>query len=222
MTLPSRKLRHSNRKASPLSRLLTLGVILFGSIFILFILYELILAQSSDANEGLHIVKISQSGVQGSGESAETAASEAIPASAGVAENQEGKANTKQQAASTSESTVTPSKAEPKPTDVKKAPTPQTPTPAAKTASQTAATPTPQQAKTTPTTEKTQPPEKSEKPKPKIESIRHVVQKGETLIQLSRKYYGNQSSVRKIAAFNGLSPDNALPIGKVLYIPVSK
>ncbi|RNB81598.1 LysM peptidoglycan-binding domain-containing protein [Brevibacillus fluminis] len=221
MTLPSRKLRHSNRKASPLSRLLTMGVILFGSIFILFILYELILAQNSDTKEGLHIVQSSQSSVEESGERKEPAASEAVPVSAGVVASPVEKTSTNQQAASTSESVVT-TPASPKPTDVKKAPAPQTPTPAAKPASQSAATPSPQQANPMPTTEKTQPVEKSEKPKPKIESIRHVVQKGETLFQLSRKYYGNQSSVRKIAAFNGLSPDNALPIGKVLYIPVSK
>ncbi|MGO0060968.1 LysM peptidoglycan-binding domain-containing protein [Brevibacillus fluminis] len=222
MTLPSRKLRHSNRKASPLSRLLTLGVILFGSIFIVFILYELLLAQNSDTKEGLQIVQSAQSSVEGTGVRADPAGSEAVPASANVTEHTEEKTNTDQQAVNNSESIVTTTPVSPKPTDVKTAPAPKTPAPAAKPASQTAAAPTPQQANPTPTPVKTQHAETSEKPKPKVESIRHVVQKGETLIQLSRKYYGNQSSVRKIAAFNGLSPDNALPVGKVLYIPVSK
>lgn len=56
----------------------------------------------------------------------------------------------------------------------------------------------------------------SEKPK----AIRHVVQKGETLYMLSRKYYGNNSNVARIAKYNGLSPEAQLTAGTVVFVPL--
>ncbi|MFD2371804.1 LysM peptidoglycan-binding domain-containing protein [Brevibacillus sp. GCM10020057] len=56
----------------------------------------------------------------------------------------------------------------------------------------------------------------SKKPK----SIRHVVQKGETLYMLSRKYYGNNSNVARIAKYNGLSLEAQLKAGAVVFVPL--
>ncbi|WP_019122932.1 LysM peptidoglycan-binding domain-containing protein [Brevibacillus massiliensis] len=48
---------------------------------------------------------------------------------------------------------------------------------------------------------------------------RHVVKQGETLYQLSRLYYGNQTSVKRIARYNGISPEAKLTVGQVISIP---
>ncbi|QRG69877.1 LysM peptidoglycan-binding domain-containing protein [Brevibacillus choshinensis] len=58
----------------------------------------------------------------------------------------------------------------------------------------------------------------SEKPK----AVKHVVQKGETLYMLSRKYYGNNSSVARIANYNGMSLEAQLTAGTVVMVPISK
>ncbi|WP_301170756.1 LysM peptidoglycan-binding domain-containing protein [Brevibacillus nitrificans] len=60
------------------------------------------------------------------------------------------------------------------------------------------------------------PPAAVQKPK----AIKHVVQKGETLYMLSRKYYGNNSYVAKIANYNGLSLEAQLTAGKVVLVPL--
>ncbi|UFJ42819.1 LysM peptidoglycan-binding domain-containing protein [Brevibacillus humidisoli] len=49
--------------------------------------------------------------------------------------------------------------------------------------------------------------------------VKHTVQKGDTLFKLSRHYYGNNQGWKRIARYNGLDPDDSLPIGKVLSIP---
>lgn len=48
---------------------------------------------------------------------------------------------------------------------------------------------------------------------------RHVVQKGETLYQLSRMYYGHVHGVESIARYNGLDPEQQLKLGQVITIP---
>lgn len=58
----------------------------------------------------------------------------------------------------------------------------------------------------------------SEQPK----TVRHVVEKGDTLFKLSRKYYGNNSGVSRIARYNGLTADAQLTTGNVVIIPLSK
>ncbi|EJL40960.1 hypothetical protein BAG01nite_01160 [Brevibacillus agri] len=55
--------------------------------------------------------------------------------------------------------------------------------------------------------------------KPKV--VKHVVQKGETLFMLSRKYYGNNSNVARIAKYNGLNAETQLAEGKVVFVPLS-
>jgi nucleoid-associated protein YgaU len=59
------------------------------------------------------------------------------------------------------------------------------------------------------------------KPAPKPKVKRHVVQKGETLFMLSRLYYGNNGGVSRIARYNGISPEAKLKAGDVLSIPLS-
>jgi LysM repeat protein len=54
--------------------------------------------------------------------------------------------------------------------------------------------------------------------KPRV--LRHVVKKGETLYQLSRKYYGHQSGVKRIAHYNGFGTEHELLEGEVVYIPL--
>jgi nucleoid-associated protein YgaU len=52
--------------------------------------------------------------------------------------------------------------------------------------------------------------------------LRHVVKKGETLYQLSRKYYGHQIGVKRIARYNGFSSEHQLTEGEVVYIPMNR
>ena len=59
------------------------------------------------------------------------------------------------------------------------------------------------------------------KPAPKPKVKHHVVQKGETLFMLSRLYYGNNGGVSRIARYNGISPEAKLKAGDVLSIPLS-
>ncbi|MGD8189164.1 LysM peptidoglycan-binding domain-containing protein [Brevibacillus ginsengisoli] len=54
--------------------------------------------------------------------------------------------------------------------------------------------------------------------KPKL--ARHRVEAGDTLFKLSRKYYGNVSGVDRIARYNHLNPDEPLPTGRVVYVPL--
>lgn len=61
------------------------------------------------------------------------------------------------------------------------------------------------------------PPQSKEKAASQV--IKHTVKKGDTLFALSRRYYGNNQGWKRIAQYNGLNPDEPLPIGKVLSIP---
>lgn len=53
-------------------------------------------------------------------------------------------------------------------------------------------------------------------------TIRHVVKKGETLFMLSRKYYGNNANVSRIARYNGFHTETQLTEGNVVMIPISQ
>ncbi|MGN7468906.1 LysM peptidoglycan-binding domain-containing protein [Brevibacillus sp. SAFN-007a] len=55
--------------------------------------------------------------------------------------------------------------------------------------------------------------------KPKV--VKHVVQKGETLFMLSRKYFGNNANVARIARYNGLNAESQLVAGKVVFVPLA-
>ncbi|MFA4134796.1 MULTISPECIES: LysM peptidoglycan-binding domain-containing protein [unclassified Brevibacillus] len=57
-------------------------------------------------------------------------------------------------------------------------------------------------------------------PVTKSKIVKHVVKKGETLFMLSRKYYGNNSNVRRIAKYNGLHSEAGLVEGRVVLVPL--
>ncbi|USG63548.1 LysM peptidoglycan-binding domain-containing protein [Brevibacillus ruminantium] len=61
--------------------------------------------------------------------------------------------------------------------------------------------------------------EKEEKAQATVKQ--HKVKKGETLFQLSRLYYGHNSGVKKIAGYNGISPESQLFEGQIVQIPLS-
>ncbi|MED1918688.1 LysM peptidoglycan-binding domain-containing protein [Bacillus thuringiensis] len=54
----------------------------------------------------------------------------------------------------------------------------------------------------------------------KSKVVKHVVKKGETLFMLSRKYYGNNSNVGRIARYNGLHSEAGLVEGKIVMVPL--
>jgi nucleoid-associated protein YgaU len=68
----------------------------------------------------------------------------------------------------------------------------------------------------------TAPPKQPSATPAKPKALRHVVKKGETLYQLSRKYYGNQSGVKRIARYNGFGIDHELSEGEVVLIPLTQ
>ncbi|WP_429840955.1 LysM peptidoglycan-binding domain-containing protein [Brevibacillus sp. FIR094] len=57
-------------------------------------------------------------------------------------------------------------------------------------------------------------------PTTKSKVVKHVVKKGETLFMLSRKYYGNNSNVGRIARYNGLHSEAGLVEGKIVMVPL--
>jgi nucleoid-associated protein YgaU len=54
----------------------------------------------------------------------------------------------------------------------------------------------------------------------KSKVVKHVVKKGETLFMLSRKYYGNNSNVGRIARYNGLHLEAGLVEGRIVFVPL--
>ena len=50
----------------------------------------------------------------------------------------------------------------------------------------------------------------------------HVVARGETLVKLSRRYYGDDNKALVIAAYNEITDPNALRVGQVLRMPNAK
>ncbi|MGF9904993.1 LysM peptidoglycan-binding domain-containing protein [Brevibacillus porteri] len=57
-------------------------------------------------------------------------------------------------------------------------------------------------------------------PTTKSKVVKHVVKRGETLFMLSRKYYGNNSNVGRIARYNGLHSEAGLVEGKIVFVPL--
>ncbi|WP_165822666.1 LysM peptidoglycan-binding domain-containing protein [Paenibacillus montanisoli] len=53
----------------------------------------------------------------------------------------------------------------------------------------------------------------------KVASTKHVIQEGETLSSISRKYYGSSKYAKSIAAYNRLSDNDVVKSGDVLSIP---
>ena len=56
-------------------------------------------------------------------------------------------------------------------------------------------------------------------PAPAAGTTDYAVQKGDTLMSIARKFYGNASRFRDIAAANGITDPNKIQVGQVLKIP---
>jgi nucleoid-associated protein YgaU len=188
--LPSRKLRHANRKIPSYSTLVKVGLVLFGTLFVGFFAWELLRANREQPS--VSVVE--------------------KPAAENPAATAESKAEQpKPQAVQTK-----PALPQPAQTTAENKNLQQTPTvPAEKAAVQapqgkTAAG----QADGSNGKKRTT----GEAAKPKV--IRYMIKKGDTLFKLSRQYYGNAKGVAAIARYNGLDPQAQLPAGKVIYIPL--
>ncbi|MFP3387948.1 LysM peptidoglycan-binding domain-containing protein [Brevibacillus sp. SIMBA_040] len=208
--LPPRRSRNTQRKVNfSFTKWVRSGLVVFGAVFFGVILVELYQAQVSHeaAKLGTPTLTVSEpttDNIASAGQ-AENVAGKALGAAASTPTVQEGKTTpeTKVDAkidvppVSTSPSVQPVSQpstfAEPKSTPIANVP-----------AKQNNATVAPA---TTPA------------PKPKV--IRHVVQKGETLYMLSRKYYGNNLNVSRIAKYNGFHADTQLTAGKIVMVPLA-
>ncbi|MGE5701537.1 MAG: LysM peptidoglycan-binding domain-containing protein [Clostridia bacterium] len=206
MSFTSRKLRHSKKRKSKLTALLTLGLAVFGSLFVILIIYELFLANNAGKQKEDQVDAIT--------------ANEEVAVVAPVGNSGEPIGMGQNEPAANPISTKPVSTEPVNQAAVVQAPTVAIPM-AAATPPSSAVSPAitqSSQSSQKSSTKKAEPAQAAAKPK----AVKHVVQKGETLIQLSRKYYGNQRSINKIAAYNNINPNAALPIGKVLYIPVAR
>lgn len=200
--LPPRRSRAVQRKKQKVSlkRIIQGGLIVFGTLF--FGLIGLELYQAKNANS----VQPAAANVSD------------IPSAETASENQDQQSTTSPQPSNeaTPPTNVesTEPKGEVKPAETVAVPAPQPSAPVqAVPAPQTA---TPETAAPAPVVSETQ--TSSEQPK----TVRHVVEKGDTLFKLSRKYYGNNSGVSRIARYNGLAADAQLTTGNVVIIPLSK
>ncbi|WP_139489210.1 LysM peptidoglycan-binding domain-containing protein [Brevibacillus dissolubilis] len=236
--LPPRKARYGNQKKKQVRTLLTSGVVLFGTLFAGVFLYEMVQVKNTSETT----VQTQEASGKGSG-NAEVAGGET--AAAGNGDGQAGKSASEQgagkegtataeatkttgtagaagTAASTGTATTNSPGTNPTATTGTTAKTNTTNNTAGTSASTTTTKPTSTTKPATTTATKTTTTAKTTTTKPKVTSVRHVVQKGDTLFRLSRKYYGNGMGVDRIARFNGLNVNGELPIGKVLYIPTSR
>jgi nucleoid-associated protein YgaU len=206
--LPPRRSRGVQRKQNKVSfkRVIQGGLIFFGTLF-----FGLIGLELYKANNQLQSVVSSTplSSEQAMAPVEQTQTSPASPQSSNVA-------SPPKQADSTE------SNASVKPAQPVTTPVPQQ-------AVQTQAIPVSQPVQSTQPVQTTpavqQKPAEAVTPQPAVEqpkSIRHVVVKGDNLFKLSRKYYGNNSGVARIAKFNGLAADAGLTIGHVIIIPLGK
>jgi len=188
--LPSRKLRHA-RKRTRVSAVLVPGLLVFGAVFFSLIALELYRAHTASP-AGTH--RTSTSAVNMNVKSAVSATPARQQQITAVAP------------ASTAHSVQDPSQ-------------PAVAVPANKTEAQTEANPAPKSTLRTSTTAvASKPSSSSTATRPKV--IRHLVKKGDTLYKLSRYYFGNHSGVKRIAAYNGLRPDQELIAGTDILIPL--
>ncbi|MED1724176.1 LysM peptidoglycan-binding domain-containing protein [Brevibacillus parabrevis] len=227
--LPPRRSRHNRTKTSSVrfktwvkSGLFVFGILFFGLIG--FELYKANVARSTEGNTeaALETQAESNATVAKAESTPTTSESEptsvvlpATPAETSAAAEQKG----------TEEATSKPAPAPVEPTSgVSAHPVPVTPV-----ASSTPAT-TPKKENKKPVQTKAKPPAATatatvvQKPaetaqKPRV--VKHVVQKGETLFMLSRRYFGNNSNVSRIARYNGFHTQAQLVEGKVVLVPLA-
>lgn len=227
--LGSRKLRHAKRKM-PISTLISTGLVIFGTLFVGLFVIELYQAKYNGLEKAAVTIKDSpaDTGAEKTGESA----SQPVSADPSKTQILSGGDNASSNTATVnSGSTATssnsikndkPASAAGKPDQPKSAerkPDAKQPTSGLKQGSGTPATASQQGGK--PAASQTgsagaNPPAA----KPKAEH--YVVQKGDTLFSISRKYYGNNSGVERITRYNGIDPNGQLPEGKEIMIPLGK
>ncbi|WP_103105280.1 LysM peptidoglycan-binding domain-containing protein [Brevibacillus reuszeri] len=208
--LPPRRSRHTQRKVNfSFTKWVRSGLVVFGAVFFGVILVELYQAQVSHqaaklGTPNLTVSEPTTDNIASAGQ-AENAAGNALGAAASTSTVQEGKTvpETKVDATINVPPVSTPPSvqqvSQPSPSaEPKSSPTENVP---AKHNNATVA------------------PATAPAPKPKV--IRHVVQKGETLYMLSRKYYGNNLNVSRIAKYNGFHADTQLTAGKIVMVPLA-
>ncbi|WP_432776940.1 LysM peptidoglycan-binding domain-containing protein [Brevibacillus gelatini] len=212
--LPPRRSRHTRKKASVgMKTWVRSGLLVFGVVF--FGLIGLELYKANLEREKAEAVRMSMA-TQGTSEAkpsaagAETAAPE--PKSVVLHTTPAEPAQTAEQAQpAVAPASAAPASASSAPasTSASEIPKTQSKPVQAKTegASVAPATPVPKQKPTPPAQ------------KPKV--VKHVVKKGETLYMLSRKYFGNNSNVSRIARYNGFHPETQLVEGKVVFVPLA-
>lgn len=206
--LPPRRSRHTQRKVNfSFTKWVRSGLVVFGAVFFGVILVELYQAQvfHEAAKPSTSVLTVSEPTTDNI-------------ASAGQAENAAGK----DQGAAASTPTVQEAKTTPETKDAKLDPPPVS-TPSVQPASQPSTTGEPKPIPTASVPVKPTNPSaaSASAPAPKPKAIRHVVQKGETLYMLSRKYYGNNLNVSRIAKYNGFRADTQLTAGKIVMVPLA-
>ncbi|MGZ0053176.1 LysM peptidoglycan-binding domain-containing protein [Brevibacillus gelatini] len=214
--LPPRRSRHTRKKASVgmktwvRSGLLVFGVVFFGLIGLE--LYKANLEREKAETVRMSMATQETSEAKPSAAGAETAAPEPEPKSVVLHTTSAEPAQTAEQAqpavAPASAARASASSA-PASTSASEAPKTQSKPVQAKT----------EGALTAPATQvsKQKPTPSAQKPK----VVKHVVKKGETLYMLSRKYFGNNSNVSRIARYNGFHPETQLVEGKVVFVPLA-
>ncbi|MBU8712117.1 LysM peptidoglycan-binding domain-containing protein [Brevibacillus parabrevis] len=226
--LPPRRSRHNRTKTSSVrfktwvkSGLFVFGILFFGLIG--FELYKANVARSTEGNtEAAAETQAESDETVAKAESTPTTSESeptsvvlpATPAETSAAAEQKG----------TEEATSKPASAPVEPTSGVSA----TPAPVTPIASSTPATtpkkenkPVQTQAKPPAAPAMATPVQKPAETAQKPRVVKHVVQKGETLFMLSRKYFGNNSNVSRIARYNGFHTQAQLVEGKVVLVPLA-
>ena len=207
--LPPRRSRHTQRKVNfSFTKWVRSGLVVFGAVFFGVILVELYQAQVSHEAAKLSTPELTVS----------EPTTDNI-ASAGQVENPAGK----DQGATASTPPVQEAKTTPETKVDAKLEQPPVSTPSVQPASQlsTAGEPKPTPTASVPVKPTNPSAAPASAPAPKPKAIRHVVQKGETLYMLSRKYYGNNLNVSRIANYNGFHADTQLTAGKIVMVPLA-
>ncbi|MBY0084443.1 LysM peptidoglycan-binding domain-containing protein [Brevibacillus brevis] len=216
--LPPRRSRHTRPKASfSFKKWIQPGLYLFGFVFFGLIgleLYRANIPHESAATGSVEVKDVSKAitASQGSKAGEKEPASVVLPS----APDPNASANTPPAKAKTTES---------KPVEpvVKATPSVQTPAVSPVPAQTTTGTLVnkPNQIASPSATKVATPGKQASTPSTtKSKVVKHVVKKGETLFMLSRKYYGNNSNVRRIATYNGLHSEAGLVEGKIVLVPL--
>ncbi|WP_409178609.1 LysM peptidoglycan-binding domain-containing protein [Brevibacillus fortis] len=216
--LPPRRSRHTRPKASfSFKKWIQPGLYLFGFVFFGLIgleLYRANVPHESAASGSVDVKDVSKANTTSQG----SEVGEKEPVSVVLVD-------TPDPNASVANSPAKVKTTESKPVDPAVKATTSVQTPAVSTAPAQTSTGTPvnkatQVASTSPSKVATPGKQASTPVATKSKVVKHVVKKGETLFMLSRKYYGNNSNVGRIARYNGLHSEAGLVEGKIVLVPL--